>query len=87
MGDHGAYTMIKTGGEPRGGIMATPQPGVPTAWTTYVLVGDVAAALKRVEKLGGKVLMGKTEIPGMGHFGVLADPTGGVLAVWQAGQK
>jgi len=35
-----------------------------------------------VEKLGGKVLHPKAEIPGTGWFGVFKDPTGNVLALY-----
>jgi predicted enzyme related to lactoylglutathione lyase len=43
---------------------------------------DIDADLKNVKKLGGKVLREKTEIPGMGWFGVFQDPTGNVLALY-----
>ena len=41
-----------------------------------------AEAIVAVEKLGGKVLHKKTEIPGMGWFGIFHDPTGNVLALY-----
>ena len=82
MGD-GSYTTIDTGEEPGGGMMTTPAPEVPTAWMVYVRVADVAAAAARAEELGGQVHMGKTPIPGHGFFAMIADPTGGVIGVWE----
>jgi uncharacterized protein len=48
----------------------------------YIDSDDIDSDLKKVEKLGGKVLRKKTEIPGMGWFGIFQDPTGNVLAVY-----
>lgn len=76
------YTLIDTGREPGGGLMAAP-PGVPTAWTPYVLVDDVAASAKKVTGLGGKVLKEKTAIPGFGWFAVAADPQGAAIGLFQ----
>jgi len=33
------------------------------------------------------VIMGKTPIPNMGAFGIIADPTGAYLGLWEAGQQ
>ncbi len=48
----------------------------------YIDSDDIDVDLKNVKKLGGKVLHEKTEIPGMGWFGVFKDPTGNVLALY-----
>ena len=48
----------------------------------YIDSDDIDADLKKAEKLGGKILRKKSEIPGMGWFGVFQDPTGNVLAVY-----
>ena len=45
---------------------------------------DPDATLARAKKLGGKVHVGPADIPGVGRFGVLEDPTGAVLAVMKA---
>lgn len=52
--------------------------------TVYIDSDDVAADLEKVKKLGGKVLHEKTEIPGMGWFGIFQDPDGNPLAVYQS---
>ncbi|MEX1247918.1 MAG: VOC family protein [Anaerolineales bacterium] len=48
----------------------------------YVESNDIEADLKKAESLGGKTVMGKTEIPGQGWFGVFTDPEGNTLALY-----
>lgn len=48
----------------------------------YIDSDDIDADLKQVEKLGGKVVRVKEEIPGFGWFGIFRDPTGNILALY-----
>jgi predicted enzyme related to lactoylglutathione lyase len=48
----------------------------------YVTTDDIEASLDKVEANGGKTIMPKTEIPGIGWFAVFADATGGTLALY-----
>lgn len=66
-----------------GGLEPLPAPNVPSHWMSYVAVPDIAAALAKVAKLGGKVLMPTTEIPGMGHFAIVQDPAGASFALYR----
>lgn len=50
--------------------------------TVYMLVDDIAATLAKIESLGGKTIVPKTEVPGMGHFAWFADPEGNALGLW-----
>ncbi len=43
---------------------------------------DVEADLRRVEALGGKVIIPKTEIPNTGWFGIFEDPAGNRLGLF-----
>jgi len=43
---------------------------------------NIDSDLKKVVSLGGKVIHPKTDIPGMGWFGIFSDPTGNVLALY-----
>jgi predicted enzyme related to lactoylglutathione lyase len=79
----GQYTMIKTGAATGGGIMKQ-IPGGPLGWLAYVEVGDVRAATQRASSLGGKIMKDVTEVPGMGWFSFIQDPTGAVLGLWQS---
>jgi len=85
MDQGGTYAMFQPGaGGPGGGMMAKPQPEVPTAWTPYVAVSDLDASVERVRELGGTIMMGPAPVPGYGAFAIVADPTGGVLGLWRS---
>lgn len=57
----------------------------PPAWTTYFAVRDIDDVVAQVEANDGRVLQGPVEVPEAGHRALLADPTGAVFGVWQAG--
>lgn len=68
------YTMINTGKEPGGGLMARP-PGAPmSALNLYFAVADIDRTLELVAANGGTVLVPRTEIPGIGWFAMFQDP-------------
>lgn len=79
------YTVFKRGDAMAGGMMAKqPQMGpVPTHWMPYFGVADCAAVLEKGKTLGGKVVAGPIEVPGIGLMGVLADPQGGHFSIMQ----
>lgn len=83
MGPGGTYTMIAVGEGTGGGMMQNPVPGAPSTWLAYVLVDDVEVSTRKAESLGATVAMGKTEVPGVGWFSVIVDPTGAALALWK----
>jgi uncharacterized protein len=74
------YTMFNHNGEEFGGVLPLPMPDAPIHWLPYVSVDDVDQVTRRAETLGGKVLMNATDIPNVGRFSVIADPTGGVIS-------
>jgi predicted enzyme related to lactoylglutathione lyase len=83
MSDGMTYTLIRVGEGTGGGMMAHPVPGMPSAWLPYVGVDDVKASTETARSLGAQVLKDITEVPGMGLFSILADPTGAVIALWE----
>jgi len=83
MGGGQTYTIIKTGDGPGGGMMKHPVPGAPSGWLAYVNVDDLVAATQKAKSLGATVMRDKTEVPGMGWFSILIDPTGAPIALWQ----
>lgn len=83
----GNYTMLDVGEGTGGGMMKNPMPNGPSHWMVYVNVDNVDAATKKAEGLGAKVLMGKTQAGDFGWFTMISDPTGAVLALWQAKPK
>ena len=50
--------------------------------TVYVNVDDIQAYLDKAESLGGKTVIPKTEIPGMGDFAWFADIDGNTIGLW-----
>lgn len=81
------YTIINVGEGTGGGMMKNPVPGIPDNWLPYILVDDVAAATKKALSLGAMLCKDTTEVPGMGWFSVMTDPTGAAFALWQAKAK
>lgn len=81
------YTMIQVGEGTGGGMMKNPVAGAPSHWLAYVLVDDVAASTRKAASLGAKVVQEKMEVPDMGWFSVITDPTGAVLGLWEQKKK
>ena len=77
------YTIIKVGEGTGGGMMKNPMPDAPSFWMAYVHVADAVAATEKAKALGATICKEVTEIPGIGWFSVITDPTGATLALWQ----
>ncbi len=58
--------------------------GIPPHWNSYVTVADVEASAGQVEKAGGTLIAPPFDVMDAGRMAVVADPTGGVIALWQA---
>jgi predicted enzyme related to lactoylglutathione lyase len=84
MGPGFTYTTIGVGEGTGGGMMQHPMPGAPSAWLAYVLVDDVEAATKKAASLGATVAKGVTEVPDVGWFSILVDPTGATFALFKS---
>ncbi|HVG34502.1 MAG TPA: VOC family protein [Pyrinomonadaceae bacterium] len=54
-------------------------------WITYVAVDDVDAKAKLTEELGGKVTVPPMDIPNVGRFCVISDPTGATISLIKLG--
>jgi predicted enzyme related to lactoylglutathione lyase len=78
------YTMIKVGEGTGGGLMKNPMPGAPSSWVPYVLVDDVRAATAKAKSLGATLMKDVSEVPGMGWFSIITDPTGAILGFWES---
>lgn len=83
MGEGRTYTIFESGEAQRAGCMTLP-PGVeaPPHWLAYLGTEDVDASAAKAEKLGGTKLVGPMDIPDMGRFAVVADPTGAVVGLY-----
>jgi len=79
----GTYTLIDVGEGTGGGLMKQLIPGAPSAWLPYVVVDDIAAATQKAQSLGATVCKEVTEVPDMGWFSIIMDPTGATLGLWK----
>lgn len=79
------YTLVYAGDRQIAGMMARPKDmPAPPHWLSYVSVADVDAAVATATAKGGQVHMPPTDIPNVGRFAVVADPTGGVTAAFRS---
>ena len=51
--------------------------------TNYVMVESVDDYAKKAQQLGGKLIVPKTPIPGMGAFAVALDPEGNAFGMFE----
>ncbi len=83
------YHMFSAEGGPGGGFVkvgATAGPGTVDYKTgeplIYIQTDDIEASLAKIESLGGKTLLPKTEIPQVGWWALFADPTGNRVGLY-----
>ncbi|NNE34995.1 MAG: hypothetical protein HKN13_07155 [Rhodothermales bacterium] len=77
----GPYNTIKVAGVGMGGIMKVWSDDTPAHWGAYVTADDADAVASAATGAGGTVMVPPTDIPGVGRFAMVQDPTGGVLNV------
>jgi uncharacterized protein len=77
------YTIINVGEGTGGGMMKNPMPGGSDNWLPYILVDDVKASTKKAVSLGATLAQDVAEVPDMGWFSVIIDPTGAAFGLWQ----
>jgi uncharacterized protein len=81
-GPPGDFYQITTPDGPRGAIQKRRElvPGQPTiGFECTIEVADVDATARTVTEAGGRILMEKATIPGVGDLIFFADPAGNVL--------
>ena len=76
------YTMWEPAEGPGGGFSPLGEQVKPGGVVIHIDSDDIEADLKQVVKLGGTVISPKSEIPGVGWFGMFKDPTGNTIAVY-----
>jgi predicted enzyme related to lactoylglutathione lyase len=59
------------------------QPDIPPYWAVYVTVDDADAALAAAEANGGTVLAPGMDVLTFGRMGIVSDPAGAIISVWQ----
>ena len=79
------YRMVETGGDGgiNGGIMAPKQGPWPGNMAFYIDVEDLAPYQDKIKAAGGKIVVEKQDVPGVGTFSLFEDPDGRVLGMWK----
>ena len=85
-GPLGTYTIFQQDGEDVAGMMNptieyTQKLGA--RWYAYVNVHDIDRAIIRAKELGGTLIAGPDDIPGVGRVCLLADPTKALIRLMQ----
>ena len=78
------YMLWKVGDKEAGGMMAMPPnvpKEVPSHWMSYITVDDVDALARKTGDLGGKLVHGPEDVPNVGRFCIIEDPTGAVVSL------
>jgi predicted enzyme related to lactoylglutathione lyase len=81
---NGSYTLFQSKGANVGGSLQMPAqvPGeVPSHWVGYVHMADIDTFIDVVQQAGGHVLFPVMDVPNVGRFTQLRDPSGAVVAV------
>ncbi len=55
--------------------------------TNFIDVKSVGEYSSRVEKLGGKIVVPKTAVPGMGHYEVCIDTENNIFGIFESNEK
>jgi uncharacterized protein len=75
------YAMIDVFGAPGGGMMKRMHPEQQI--TNYIGVPSVDEYAAKVEKLGGKIIIPKKAVPGMGYFIICMDTENNAFGIWE----
>ena len=78
-----SYTSFMQGDHPTAGMMKMTEEwgDAPPHWMTYIAVEDCDASAAKVGELGGQVCVPPTDIPEVGRFAVVIDPTGATFSI------
>lgn len=55
--------------------------------TNYIGVTNIEEYIKKVEELGGKILMPRTIIPGFGYLSTFIDTEGNTIGLWETNEE
>ena len=80
------YWTFEAPSGPGGGLQA-PMNNSPAGTLNYLLVDSVEATVKKIKSHGGKIMMDRTEIPGVGWFAIYEIPGGVTQAVYEPKSK
>jgi uncharacterized protein len=83
----GVYSIATLRGEAVAAIVpAEASDPLPPRWNTYIAVDDVNATVDKIAPAGGQLVTPTAGVGDAGRMAWVADPTGAVVGVWQAGR-
>lgn len=85
MSDTEDYFTCKVGEVEVAGIMKKPAdlPKMPPHWLPFVSVENIQTSSEKAENLGAEALLGPQEVPNIGVFTLLKDPTGAIFYLFE----
>jgi predicted enzyme related to lactoylglutathione lyase len=90
MGPDMTYTIFRIGGGDVAGAYQLMKEQldmhVPPNWILYVKVVNADESAAKAVKLGGKQIVAPSDIPNVGRFAVIQDPTGAFISIFQPGR-
>jgi uncharacterized protein len=90
MGSDMTYTIFRSGGNDVAGaydlMKEQLQAHVPPHWMLYVKADNADASASKAVGLGAQQIVPPTDIPNVGRFAVIQDPTGAAISIFQPGQ-
>ncbi len=79
----GGYGMFTLHGKQVAGLGPQMNTEMPPYWSVYVTVSDADATLEAVTANGGTIVMGPMDVFDAGRMGVIQDPMGSHISIWQ----
>jgi predicted enzyme related to lactoylglutathione lyase len=90
MGPDMTYTTFRIGGKDVGGgyqlMKDQLEAHVPPHWMLYIKVDSADTAAAKAVQLGAQQIVPPSDIPNVGRFAMLQDPTGAHISIFQPGQ-
>lgn len=83
----GEYFVGRLGGSDVAGIATLPPSDAEPAWTTYVRVDGLEAAVERVRAAGGRVIVAPLDVQPAGRLAIVEAATGATFGLWEAGDR
>jgi uncharacterized protein len=79
------YRLVETGGEGgiNGGIMKPQRGPWPGKLAFYIDVDDLEEYSRKIQQAGGRMVVEKVDVPGVGQLALFEDPDGRVLGMWK----
>lgn len=81
---HPEYTIFTNEGKKLGGIMKMGEEfpdALPPHWIPCIEVADVDATIAEAQKLGGTICTAPFDIPDVGRYALITEPSGSVFSI------